>query len=938
MGGLHPPMVAGVACVAHARSLSVTRQVAWYRRALSLTRELHVARAARQRYGLPAAAFNAHGRVVNLDAAAAAAWAARINAGRRATTAPPLTTGELLAAAALHEAAHELIMQYGVSPNGTPVLEEAVAAWRADGALPSADTFAQDFAGAYAKASEAANANEPAIAESIAGAELLEETWLMGSALTNLAFAPLHELFKHELAAGEGWATASRLAEHGLAMVQLAPVRSASDLDPNQAGAGQLNENSLLWLLTLPVRLEPTSLAGQMRVAVTAWGPYLMGGGAFLTELLRAADWLREEGKGGAAAPGPHGPPPVSDFMPSGHGAGRENFTPDRAWMPEVAMVAKSVYVWLAQLEGRYGHQVRQLDQVPDAALSELREDGFNAVWLIGVWERSHASRALKRARGQPDAGASAYALHDYEIAADLGGQAAFEELKRRAWAHGLRLASDMVPNHTGLDSRWMVEHPDWFVQLPQPPFEGYSFTGPNLAIDPAIEVRVEDGYYDGTDAAVVFERRDPGTGAKRYVYHGNDGTAMPWNDTAQLDYLRQDVREAVTATVVAVARRFPIIRFDAAMTLAKRHVQRLWHPLPGEGGAIPSRARFGVSAEEFERLMPHEFWRDLVVSMAERAPDTLLLAEAFWLMEGFFVRELGMHRVYNSAFMHMLMHEQNVAYRRLLKTLLAFDPRVLQRYVNFMSNPDEESAREQFGAGDKYFGVATLLATLPGMPMFGHGQVEGLVEKYGMEYLAPKLAESPDAGLIARHRRELAPLLNARGAFAGASAFRLFDLVGDDGVEEAAYVYVNRPAPAGGALSSLVAFNNSPGRVVGGVRMSVPFADPLRGGGLRSEPLHEALGLRAGGGPLVRLTPFVRGGPEVVVELTTLEQRGLRLELGPYEAQVLLVTQVEELAAPVAVQAPAPARRARVRRAYDARLAGDRGVAKRRAAKRTRR
>ena len=42
------------------------------------------------------------------------------------------------------------------------------------------------------------------------------------------------------------------------------------------------------------------------------------------------------------------------------------------------------------------------------------------------------------------------------------------------------------------------------------------------------------------------------------------------------------------------------------------------------------------------------------------KSPDTLLLAEAFWLMEGYFVRTLGMHRVYNSAFMNMLRDEDN--------------------------------------------------------------------------------------------------------------------------------------------------------------------------------------------------------------------------------------------------------------------------------------
>jgi len=51
------------------------------------------------------------------------------------------------------------------------------------------------------------------------------------------------------------------------------------------------------------------------------------------------------------------------------------------------------------------------------------------------------------------------------------------------------------------------------------------------------------------------------------------------------------------------------------------------------------------------------------------------------------------------------------------------------------MNNPDEETAVAQFGKDDKYFGVSTMLVTLPGLPMFGHGQIEGFTEKYGMEY-----------------------------------------------------------------------------------------------------------------------------------------------------------------------------------------------------------
>jgi hypothetical protein len=141
---------------------------------------------------------------------------------------------------------------------------------------------------------------------------------------------------------------------------------------------------------------------------------------------------------------------------------------------------------------------------------------------------------------------------------------------------------------------------------------------------------------------------------------------------------------------------------------------------------------------------MPHEFWREVVDRVAVEVPGTLLLAEAFWLLEGYFVRTLGMHRVYNSAFMNMLRDEENAKYRSYLKKTIEFDPDILKRYVNFMSNPDERTAIDQFGDGDKYFGVCTMLATLPGLPMFGHGQIEGFTEKYGMEYKRPASTSGP--------------------------------------------------------------------------------------------------------------------------------------------------------------------------------------------------
>ena len=114
---------------------------------------------------------------------------------------------------------------------------------------------------------------------------------------------------------------------------------------------------------------------------------------------------------------------------------------------------------------------------------------------------------------------------------------------------------------------------------------------------------------------------------------------------------------------------------------------------------------------------MPNEFWRDVVDRVQSEQSDTLLLAEAFWLMEGYFVRTLGMHRVYNSAFMNMLKMEDNAKYRQTIKNVLEYSPQILKRFVNFMSNPDERTAVEQFGDGDSASdaGTVTHTYTTPG-------------------------------------------------------------------------------------------------------------------------------------------------------------------------------------------------------------------------------
>ncbi len=578
----------------------------------------------------------------------------------------------------------------------------------------------------------------------------------------------------------------------------------------NKKKFGPDNQDLLTFFKT-PILQNPDNLEAQLEFIREKWGILLDE--KFLIKILGSKDLIKEDfsilhfGGGGAPTFAPQYKGKISDaeFLILGKSGYKyaldawkdydepENFTRDIDWMPNVIMIAKNSYVWLDQLSKKYQRQIKTLDQIPDEELDILSQYGINGLWLIGIWERSNASKKIKHILGNIDAVASAYSLWDYQIAWDLGGEYAYNNLNERARKRGIRLASDMVPNHTGIFSKWVVEHPDYFIQSSNPPFPNYRFTGPDLSDDSSVTIRIEDGYWSRSDAAVVFQRIDNRTGETRYIYHGNDGTNMPWNDTAQLNMIRAEVRDAVIQKIFEVARKFSIIRFDAAMTLAKKHFSRLWYPVPGRGGDIPSRADYAMSQTEFDQLFPKEFWREVVDRINSEMPETLLLAEAFWLMEGYFVRTLGMHRVYNSAFMHMLMKEENAKYRDLISNTLEFEPEILKRYVNFMSNPDEETAIKQFGTDDKYFGVCTLMVTLPGLPMFAHGQIEGYTEKYGMEYQRAYYHEVPNQWLVDRHKREIFPLAKRRYLFSNVTNFWLFDFIDDLGnLNENVFAYTN--------------------------------------------------------------------------------------------------------------------------------------------------
>lgn len=873
--------------------------------------DLHVAKSIRQKYGFKSSLFSVTGNLIIADFEQARILSDKIN--KNITPGQYVTPGLLNAAGLFHEIMHLVIRKYEMDEN--PGVVERAVLYLNTVLKENSDLIFSKFIDEFPPVPvyNGTVTPEQYLNGSTDGRSnkniIFEELLLLHLENLNPGFAALKELFDDK-----------PLREIPVYKDFLTATEEFFEKEPPL----KVENLSLLKTLKKPIEQFPSDILAQLNYISAKWVGYI--GDKIQLRLLGGSDLLKEDAKL-FNAHGGVGTPPVPEYqlalqeymakikellqlrggelskeewakfqkefslddISMSYLQETEQFTEDIDWMPNVVMIAKNSFVWLDQLSKKYNRPITRLDQIPDEEIDILASWNINTLWFIGLWERSAASKKIKQFCGNPDATSSAYSLYDYEIAYSLGGDSAFENFKQRCSKRGIRLASDMVPNHTGIFSKWVLNHPEYFIQRVSPPYPSYSFTGPDLSDDPSVQIRIEDKYFTRQDAAVVFQVIDNRSGLIRYIYHGNDGTNMPWNDTAQLNLLLPEVREALIQNILHVARKTPVIRFDAAMTLAKKHFSRLWFPQPGSGGAIPSRAEYAMTAEMFNNAMPVEFWREVVDRMNTEMPNTLLLAEAFWLMEGYFVRTLGMHRVYNSAFMHMFMKEENEKYRKLIKNTLEFNPEILKRYVNFMSNPDEETAVNQFGKGDKYFGVSVMMSTLPGLPMFAHGQIEGYTEKYGMEYSRAYLNEQADHYLMKRHELEIFPLLKNRHLFADVEQFELYDFITDsDETDENVFAFTNGK----GNEKTLVIYNNAYESTSGyinyssgkstGDRQEDEFAE------LKSIKISDALGI-----PMNSEAYFVykESYPslEYIVSGKDISQSGMAFRLNGYQYKVLL-------------------------------------------------
>jgi hypothetical protein len=341
-----------------------------------------------------------------------------------------------------------------------------------------------------------------------------------------------------------------------------------------------------------------------------------------------------------------------------------------------------NTWVWLDELSRQAGGRV-DLAHVPEAEWDRIASLGFDAVWLMGAWERSPAGIAIARttpallesfARALPDVApadvvGSPYCIRDYVVDDRLGGPDALAAARAALARHGLALILDFVPNHVALDHPWLEAHPEYFVRGDEAALER----------DPGSFVRVGE--------LVVAKGRDPYFPA--------------WPDVVQLDAFSPDLRGAVAETLRSLASQCDGVRCDMAMLVTNDVFERTW------GGRASPRPRA-------------EYWPALIGAVKADRPDFVFVAEAYWDLE-WTLQQQGFDYCYDKRLYDRLVHEGADS----VFGHLAADLDYQRRLVRFVENHDEPRAAATFPpARARAAAVATLSQT--GARLVHEGQLEG--------------------------------------------------------------------------------------------------------------------------------------------------------------------------------------------------------------------
>jgi hypothetical protein len=350
--------------------------------------------------------------------------------------------------------------------------------------------------------------------------------------------------------------------------------------------------------------------------------------------------------------------------------------------------------VWMTELSEQIGRQAT-LDDIPDSALDQFKEKGFDWIWFLSVWQTGKIGQQVSRQNAgwrkefqdtlpdlkEEDIEGSGFAIIRYSVSEKLGGNDALSRLRKRLDQRGLKLMLDFVPNHTAIDHDWVTDHPEFYIKA----------TELELEREPMNYVRVQNKKGD----LILAYGRDP-------YFSG-------WPDTLQLNYSNPDLQEAMIGELVRIAGQCDGLRCDMAMLVLPDVFERTW------GTQCPV------------------FWPEAIRRIRTVNQEFTMMAEVYWDLEWTMLQQ-GFDYAYDKRLYDRL--KEGHAWPVMEHFFAGLD--FQNHMARFLENHDEPRVAFEF-TPDMHKAAAILTFLSPGLRFFHSGQLEGRRKR-----ISPHLVRAP--------------------------------------------------------------------------------------------------------------------------------------------------------------------------------------------------